>query len=726
MINASANFITAVGEASRQFRAKLLKNGVELDCDIQKIRCYKGSCASELSIGCVYAPYIEATLMRCDVDLDGAELTYQIGLLVGSSYEYITLGKFKVMDPSKGNGSVSFSAIGTLGQIGNNDYTSALTYPASISSVISELQTITGKTINFVGITPGSYTIGAAITGKIRDALGTIAGLYGGFVSEDQNGNIIIAAYNSGSSLSILPFRTQSIPAVRETPYNVTGIHITVTEASEGEEGQPIPEVYFEYGDPIIFQKNEWMTQSFFNQVVSNFVGLSFDLATIDISLGDPRLEPWDTVALTDLQSNTFSIPCFEIVHTFDGGFSTEVIAEVSSSDTTSVRIKGALEKFVERLDSDVFRAKVAAENAEALASQAQTAVSAAQTAASAAETAADRANELLDDMEDAAVKAGTSLTQIYIDAGEAADSARAAAGSANAAQYGLSEVEKVLDVVNWIAEHGSYEIAEETTVIDGRFYFEYDSSTDSYKQTTPLCNPSVQNYYELATGTFSLTEDEEIFANKYYYKREGEEAPYTYRVATQINVSPIEEGWYELSDDTYEASLDTSADTDKLYFNYESGEYIPIAEPSANPHLLGLYVIGDVSEGISHYVSSHVSLDGGGLVIQTDGVSSKVRIDGEGVKLTNEQGSTIATFAESVTLGDRLGMHVILSPGDETTTPKTLPELGFYQGSTRVAYINTKTLHITQARVTTELRIGQFVWQVRDTNRISLTYDPI
>lgn len=338
---------------------------------------------------------------------------------------------------------------------------------------------------------------------------------------------------------------------------------------------------------------------------------------------------------------------------------------------------------------------------------------------------AADRANELLDDMEEAAIKAGSSLTQIYSDAGEAADAARSAIGSANAAQYGLSEVEKVIDVVNWITEHGSYEPATETTPIDGRFYFEYESSTDSYIQVAPLCNPSLQNYYELVTGTFTLTEDEEIAANKYYYIR-SEESPYTYSVATKENVSPAEEGWYELSNDTYAASADTTADTSKLYFNYEDSKYIPIAEPSANPSLLGLYIIGDVSEGISHYVASHVALDGNGLVIQTDGINSKVRIDGEGVKLINEEGNPMATFSQTVTLGDPLGMHVTLSPGDSTATPAVLPELGFWQATTKVAYINAKTLYITQARVEEQLRIGQFVWQVRNANRISLTYDPI
>ena len=256
MISASNDFITTVQETSRQFKARLLIDGSELDCDISNIKCYKGSCGSELAVGAVYAPYLEGVLKRCDTDLLLKKMTYQIGLMVNGSYEYITMGTFTVLDPRESNGSVNFTAVGTLGMKGNDTYTTSLTYPTTINAVISELSTALGTTITLKGLS-GTGIIEKPLTGLVRGALSVIGGLLGGFVTEDNTGNIVIAKYNSGETLSILPYRSLSLPEFRETPYLVAGVHITVTPAHEDEEGTLIPEVYFEYGTPMIIQTNE-------------------------------------------------------------------------------------------------------------------------------------------------------------------------------------------------------------------------------------------------------------------------------------------------------------------------------------------------------------------------------------------------------------------------------------------------------------------------------------
>lgn len=250
---------------------------------------------------------------------------------------------------------------------------------------------------------------------------------------------------------------------------------------------------------------------------------------------------------------------------------------------------------------------------------RANTALSDAEKAHIAADVAwkeAERAHEAADQAENYAEIAHT----------QAEDAMTAASG----AQYSLSEVERVVDVLNWIAEHGDYAVTDDTEVVVGKFYF------------------------ELVDGSY-------------------------------VNVTPDE---------------------------------------GADPHALGLYELVSVDESISNYVASHVSLDDDGLVIQTDGVKTKVRISGAGVLLTNEIGNTIATFSESIILGDITGMHVTLSPGDDSQTPAVLPELGFWQGTEKVAYINSETLFIEQARINKTLYIGKFMWRVQG-DRISLVYAP-
>lgn len=484
----SSGFGTTVQGKSRQFDAQLMINGSAIDCDIEYISCYKGSCGSELSVGSVYASYIEGSLKRCATDLNTKELTYNVGLKVDGAFEYLTMGKFTVIEAKESNGSVTFMAVSTLGMKGNLAYSTALTYPTTINSVITELSTALGATITLKGLV-GTGTIQKPLTGLVRDALGTIGCLLGGFVTEDNTGNIVISKYNAGETVTIEPYRSIMLPEFL-APYLITGIQINVDDETE-----------YVAGTPVIVQECEWMTQALFNVMENNIVGLQFDLAEVQIALGDPRIEPWDILEVTDLKSSSHDVPCFEIVHTFNGGFETEVTAEVETAEMSDTNVRGALSKVVERLDADVLAASVAATQAKA---------------------SADAAAEILSDMEDAAEQAGTTLTQIYQDAadassaasraetaagqaqtsaGQALSAATSANASANSALTQLGIVEDVIGTLNWISEHATYKASTDTTVVGGKYYFTRSGTSPNYTYTVvtnPTGNPSTNGYYEI------------------------------------------------------------------------------------------------------------------------------------------------------------------------------------------------------------------------------------
>ena len=144
----------------------------------------------------------------------------------------------------------------------------------------------------------------------------------------------------------------------------------------------------------------------------------------------------------------------------------------------------------------------------------------AAQAAAS-AQNAADTANDILEDMQEAAVEAGTSLTQIYQDAanaataaseaqtaagnaqtaaqnaqtaagnaqtaaqnaqtaaGNALTAAQNAQGSADAALVSLSNVEDVVGVLEWITAHGTMTANGSTALDPSKVYFVRDNNGD-------------------------------------------------------------------------------------------------------------------------------------------------------------------------------------------------------------------------------------------------------
>lgn len=375
MIQSSTAFGTTIENKSRTFHARFLVNSSVLACDIEKIVCTKGACSEQIVPGSVYVPYLEATLKSCSINLKGVELEYQVGLDVSNSTEYISLGFFTVSELTAASGEIRFTAVGRLGTIGNNAFVSQLTYPATLQSLLSELETFMGLTVTAKGLTV-SGTITEAPAGPCRDVLGLIAGLLGGFVTEDNSGSVVIVKYGAGDTVSIAPYRSIEVPELNKTGYTVQGIKVIALEEQELSDGTIIPEVSYSYGNEItITQLNPFMTQALFNAMYPNIVGYTFTPGNVKIALGDPRLEPWDRVAVTDLDSNTWNVPCLELVHEFNGGFSTDVIANIASADTSAIQVKGAMTLEMERLRKGVYNASATAEQAIDDAAAAQTAV---------------------------------------------------------------------------------------------------------------------------------------------------------------------------------------------------------------------------------------------------------------------------------------------------------------------------------------------------------------
>ena len=502
MISVSSAFKTTIKEKSRQFTAQLVVDGNVVDCDIDNIKCHKGSCGTDLSLGSIYASYIEGTLKRCAILLDNKTITYKVGLKVNGAYEYVTMGKYTVLEVKEANGLITFMAVSTLSMKGNINYsTESIGTNRNINYVLSNIASAMGVTSSVKGISlPSDAITGNVLKGTARDVLGILGCLAGGFITEDNAGNLVLSKYNAGETLSVQPYQSISLPEY-STPFLVTGIHITVKAATD-----ETPEVYFEYGTPMIIQTCEQMTQSLFNAMYPNIVNTRFDLGKVVMALGDPRIEPWDVLAVTDLKNITHNVPCFEILHTFNGGFQTEITAQVQSTDQSSKNVKGAMSKVVERLDADVMAAAVSAADAKQWATEAQTqagiATTNANTAITQAGIATTNANEAIRQAGIATTNANEAITQAGIATGnalEAKEQATRATKYANSALDQLGIVQDVIGVLNWATEHGTFTLTTDTDIRGGKVYFTYDSERGDY---VPVVDPQaseLSTYYELS-----------------------------------------------------------------------------------------------------------------------------------------------------------------------------------------------------------------------------------
>ena len=116
------------------------------------------------------------------------------------------------------------------------------------------------------------------------------------------------------------------------------------------------------------------------------------------------------------------------------------------------------------------------------------------------AKTAADDARESADNAAAQAALAASSASQALSNAAQAQTAANSAFSSATTAYNQLSQVQQVIDVLNWAAEHGTYTQTTDTSVQNGVYYFTL--SDGKYQLVTnPSGNPHAQGWYVL-TGT--------------------------------------------------------------------------------------------------------------------------------------------------------------------------------------------------------------------------------
>ncbi len=346
-------------KTSRTFRAGFLLDGTEVSCDIKKIIITRGACGSEtFSPGGVFSSYIEATVDELEESLENRELLLQMGLVLDDgAVEYIDMGYYTVTKPKSTAYQTVFTAVGRITSKLNCLFE---TRDMSLSGIAAAITSITGVPIVFNGLT-ATGTVEADMTGlTCKEALEVIASVLGGFATEDNTGNIVISRFSAADPIPYNGERMTELPAFNDYDYNITGVKVITAEAGEDEDGNEIPEVAYSAGAPRLIIANQYMTESLFDIFAENLMGYSYRPGTVPLALGDPRIDPWDCLSITDVKGNVYVVPCLSIVHTFDGGISTMITAPGDSETEGQTQTAGPLTKMIGRINADLFTAQQA------------------------------------------------------------------------------------------------------------------------------------------------------------------------------------------------------------------------------------------------------------------------------------------------------------------------------------------------------------------------------
>lgn len=346
MINSSVDFGTAVRADNRDFLARLSVNGTPLNVDIAELTITKGSCGGdEFGVGSVFSSMLTAEVRGLATNIKGSDIQVEIGLMVNGAYEYITLGYFTVTNVENALSNSTITAYGH--SVSKTGAILQMSGTQSIANIRNAISSASGVNVTIDTMTT-SYVVGADINGlTVYEALQTVASLVGGYVIDCADGSIAIKKFSTTSTLSVDGNIMNEMPVIEEQDFTVTGAKITAGETE------------FTYGTVDLEGENEYMTNDIFtNLFVPNIVGYSYRPAELPMSLGDPRIEGNDVVTFTDEDNNTYTVPCHEVIHTYDGGFSTKITAlkgtQQSDSISTTPPISGRIkeqEKQIARVD---------------------------------------------------------------------------------------------------------------------------------------------------------------------------------------------------------------------------------------------------------------------------------------------------------------------------------------------------------------------------------------
>ena len=314
MISSTANFGTAIASDDRNFTSRLSVNGTELDGALDKWTITKGSCGgSQFSVGAVMSSVLNATFKNLTDNVKDQDIKVEIGLMVGGAYEYITLGYFTCTEAKTTQYITEITAYGH--SVSKTGDILSMSTTQTLSNIRTALSSATGVNVSLPVGVDGTRVIDKSLAGLTTyQVLQILASVVGGYATDKADGSIAILRYGTVSSLSVGTDRMISLPDVEEADFTITGVSVTAGDSE------------FTSGTVNLEITNEYMTQDLFDNEFKNaIIGYSYRPATIDLSKGDPRLEGDDVLTVTDINGNTYTVPCHTVSHMYDGGLASKI-----------------------------------------------------------------------------------------------------------------------------------------------------------------------------------------------------------------------------------------------------------------------------------------------------------------------------------------------------------------------------------------------------------------
>lgn len=342
MYKSSTSFEGLLQQDSRTFKSKLFIGEIEIESGIKKIVLKGGSnSGSSFIIGSCISQYIEVEMAKPTVFIENEEMEWRIGADLSTTVEeFVPMGIFTAEKPEADENFIKFAAYDRMMKT-ERGYFSSLGNSTTTVAVLKEMSEFLGIPIVTSGL--GPITINRPNGYTCREVLSYISQMYAGFAICNRQGEIEIRSYVN-TNLNILPSRYWDSFTHNDFPYTFEKI---ICYTGKDEKGESLS-IRAGSGNRELAISNPLMTQTILNNVAASLKGFSYMAGSIRF-LGDPRIDPWDTIIVRGKDGTDYRVPVMNITQDFDGGLTTTIESLADSETEEQQEFKGPVTQLIER-----------------------------------------------------------------------------------------------------------------------------------------------------------------------------------------------------------------------------------------------------------------------------------------------------------------------------------------------------------------------------------------
>lgn len=188
-------FATEILQPSREFSARLVFDSFTLEDDkIISIGLNQALMSENFEIGTAFADVVEIELFNQNEDLLNLEFKFELGLLVGATVEWVSMGYFTVESSVVNRDKTVVTAIDRMYKFGGQ-YETTLTFPATVLQVLQDVCTQAGVTLATTTFPNSTVSIPlepSFLGYSMRNIVARVSEVAGGWAKFNRDGELTI------------------------------------------------------------------------------------------------------------------------------------------------------------------------------------------------------------------------------------------------------------------------------------------------------------------------------------------------------------------------------------------------------------------------------------------------------------------------------------------------------------------------------------------------------